>query len=248
MALHGQQNYYEVLEVEPTASVEEIHRAFMKARTTYSKNSPALYTVFSPDEADQLNELLEEAFAVLSDQRRRADYDKKIGLTREELRQAAQHIASSTPLHKVQAPQPSRFEDLPDFDIESGVFKPATADLPPRATAESAVASDPTLGKTRYSRYRIDEEIENEINSETVFDGTFLSRIRQYKNISIDQIVEISKFGKHHIVSVENNDFSGLPADVFVRGLVSQFARILNLDSSKVLSSYMSFLKESRGS
>ena len=65
------QNYYEILEVKPTAGSSEIYSAYQRARTTYSPNSPALYSMFTPEEAKQLMALIEEAYQTLSLQARR---------------------------------------------------------------------------------------------------------------------------------------------------------------------------------
>ncbi|MBX9766448.1 MAG: DnaJ domain-containing protein, partial [Bdellovibrionales bacterium] len=79
MALHeGKQTYYEVLEVSPSASREEIMKAYQKAKGAYSPNSPALYSVFSKEEADQLLKIIDEAYSVLVNQEKRREYDQNL--------------------------------------------------------------------------------------------------------------------------------------------------------------------------
>src|SRR5258708_36447154 len=74
------QTYYELLEVTPQAGSSEIYNAYQRARSTYSPTSPALYSMFTPQEAQELMSLIEEAYQTLSHQARRREYDQKLGL------------------------------------------------------------------------------------------------------------------------------------------------------------------------
>jgi len=49
--LHENFNYYEVLEVKPESPQHEITTAYERARSTYSGDNPAIYTIFSDQEA-----------------------------------------------------------------------------------------------------------------------------------------------------------------------------------------------------
>jgi curved DNA-binding protein CbpA len=72
-ALH--QSLYDILEVPRDAGAEDIHKAFLRAKHTYSPESPALYSVFTKEEADELLRLIEEAYAILGNPRKRKEYD-----------------------------------------------------------------------------------------------------------------------------------------------------------------------------
>jgi len=71
-------NYYEVLEIAPTASQHEMTLAYEKAKRTYSPQNAALYSVFTEDEAKSLRNLIEEAYAVLGNQSYRNLYDRRL--------------------------------------------------------------------------------------------------------------------------------------------------------------------------
>ena len=71
-------NYYELLEIEPSASPHKIREAYIRAKETYSPNSPALYSMFSEEEARQLLKLIEEAYLILSNQAERINYDLQL--------------------------------------------------------------------------------------------------------------------------------------------------------------------------
>ncbi len=90
-------NYYEVLEVAPDAPQNEIHRAYQRAKTTYSQDNPALYSMFSRDEARELLRMVEEAYAILGNHALRKSYDDTL------LKAGLHSMAMSAPLGKAAA-------------------------------------------------------------------------------------------------------------------------------------------------
>lgn len=78
MSQREQTNYYEVLEVTPDAPATEIHKAYQRARQTYSQDNPALYSMFSAEEARELLRLIDEAYNVLSNHGTRKQYDDSL--------------------------------------------------------------------------------------------------------------------------------------------------------------------------
>jgi flagellar biosynthesis protein FlhG len=68
-------DYYELLEVSPTATTDEIERAYRLSQQTYADGSLALYSVFETSDAGAIRERIDEAFRVLSDPEDRAAYD-----------------------------------------------------------------------------------------------------------------------------------------------------------------------------
>ncbi len=78
MTSHSRYSYYEILELDSTAAHSEITMAFDRAKATYSGDNPAIYTVFSEEEARELLKLIEEAYSVLGNKTLRALYDQKL--------------------------------------------------------------------------------------------------------------------------------------------------------------------------
>jgi len=72
------QNYYEILEVNPQASDDEIRIAYEKLKTIYNPGSPGIYALFSPEEVKDILIKVEEAYRVLSNLRNRKDYDRML--------------------------------------------------------------------------------------------------------------------------------------------------------------------------
>ena len=216
------QTYYEILEVTPKANSNEIYQAYQRARTTYSPSSPALYSMFTPQEAQELLALIEEAYQTLSNQGRRREYDIKIGL--------------------LQSSPPERTAHTMKSEIRM-----ARADDPwlgpVRVTPRNKEELPKGFARTKFSVYEIKAELEQELVQIEHCDGAFLQRIRLYKGVTLDQMSEEIRVMKSTLVALEANDVEALPVAVFVRGFVVQVARVLNLDERKVAEAYMKFFK-----
>jgi curved DNA-binding protein CbpA len=74
-------NYYELLNIEPTASNEEIQRAYQQACQTYQPDSLALYSVLSEAEGARMLERIENAYRILMDAYKREQYNQQIGIS-----------------------------------------------------------------------------------------------------------------------------------------------------------------------
>jgi hypothetical protein len=73
-----EQSFYELLEVSPSATPEEIERAWERARVLYGSGSLAAYTLLTPEVAAVLATRIDEAFEVLLDPEARAAYDARL--------------------------------------------------------------------------------------------------------------------------------------------------------------------------
>ncbi len=225
------QTYYDILEVSPKAAPQEIHAAYQRAKETYSTDSPALYTMFTPEEAKALLVLIEEAFDTLSNQGRRQMYDQRLA-------ERPKSIESARTAKKVA----SAPKELPDFRVDENapVAKPLTL---AKAPSNPANAVPPGMAKTKFGVYPLDPTMEKEIQEGTFADGEFLKRVRVYKKISVDQMCDETRINKPYLLAVEANDYKSLPAPVFVRGFIIQLARVLGLNDKKLAEGYMQRLK-----
>lgn len=108
-----QQNYYELLDIPSNADQETIIEAYKKARAIYNPNSPALYTVFDKDEAEELLKMIDEAYNILSNQFKRQEYDKKFRPT---AKPALTVVAEAQPEQKEFSTIQSNFNVNPEIE------------------------------------------------------------------------------------------------------------------------------------
>jgi len=71
-----EQTYYEILEVSPAATSKEIQRAYEHAKETFHTDSLAVYSLFSEQEIQGIQVVIEEAYRVLMDETLRKSYDQ----------------------------------------------------------------------------------------------------------------------------------------------------------------------------
>jgi curved DNA-binding protein CbpA len=223
------QTYYELLEITPQAGPADVYNAYQRARTTYSPSSPALYTMFTPEEAQELMALIEEAYQTLSHQGRRREYDIKLGLIDPRLRPESDKPALS----------------LRQENAKKKVDDPWVG--PVKVVHRSKEELPKGFQRTKFSVYEVKPETEAEIEAVSECDGAFLQKIRLYKGISLDQMSEEIRVIKSTLVALEANDLDALPVAVFTRGFVVQYARALILDERKIADAYMKFFKAKKG-
>ncbi len=227
-ARFNEQTYYEILEIEPGAAQNEIHLAYQKAKSTYSPDSPALFTMFSEDEARELLDLIEEAFETLSNQARRKKYDASL---------AVRHSSK---------------QELPDLEVttdneDHSSSRTDTKNSPGVRVLNKRDSVPEGFAKTKFSVYEVDKDLEQEIAESNEFDGPFLQKVRLYKQINLEQISNETRISKSYLSALEGDDYEALPAAVFVRGFVVQVARTLGLDEQKTASLYMTKFKANSG-
>ncbi len=198
----SEQSYYEVLEVSPDATLQEIERAYRIARATYQPSSLATYSLYSESESAEILRRVEDAYAVLSDARLRREYDARLR------RESSGGGARTAPARESARP-PLREPDAPAW----------VTPRPPAPAAELEESLEPDDG---------------------VYDGRALRRIRLSRGIELEEIAAVTKIKEAWLRLLEDNRYSELPAAVYVRGFLREYARHLRLDPRRVTESYMS--------
>ena len=113
---------------------------------------------------------------------------------------------------------------------------------------ENKLNLDKVVAKNRYSlRYKQNHEFEKEVENTTEFTGILLKKIREYKNIDIARMADMTKVSKTYIMNIENEKIHDMPALVYVRGFVYQYAKCLRLNPDLVATSYILHLKRLKG-
>src|SRR3954468_22215597 len=75
-------------------------------------------------------------------------------------------------------------------------------------------------------------------HSELALFGEELRREREIRGISLKEIADATKISKRFLEALERNDHKTLPAPVFTRGFVRQYARYLGLSTEDIVNRY----------
>ncbi|MEC9283060.1 MAG: helix-turn-helix domain-containing protein [Bdellovibrionota bacterium] len=236
-------DYYDLLQVDPAASLEEIQRAYRKTKALYSPDSPALYSMFSKEEATELIHVIETAYKTLSSPNLRAEYDQQRMRPKGAWDQSSN--VQDDAIYGLSGESSGDFSNMDSNPSQSVGFSGDSPDLMSNVVEPSPQpTSNQKLGNTRFGNYVLDPEVEEYIQSVEVIDGPFLKTVREYKGVSIDQIASITKIGGHHLAAIENNDFSQLPPVVFSKAFVKQYAQLVGLDPQKCSDAYAEMMKK----
>jgi len=220
-------NYYDVLEIATNASPQEIESAYTRTRNAYSGDSVALYSLMTKDECDAVLNQIEEAYSVIGFPEKRREYDRLRGFNQSGLVQPH----SSPEYHHGK----SAFENRPKDSIQYEDFG---------SNLIEAKVSKISAQKKFGLEYEENTEFDKEIADCTDFTGSFLKKIREYKNVTIERMAEMTRISKTHINAIENEDLPKLPADVYVRGYVYQYAKVLKLNPDMVAASFLLHFKK----
>src|SRR6187549_2946798 len=74
--------------------------------------------------------------------------------------------------------------------------------------------------------------------SELASFGEELRREREIRGISLKEIADATKISKRFLEAIERNDHKTLPAPVFTRGFVREYARYLGLNADEIVNRY----------
>jgi curved DNA-binding protein CbpA len=218
-------NYYDVMDLSPdSADAETIKCRYLELRAFYGSPEIKKKGIFTDQELLGLQELLEEAYAVLGNQTLKAIYDEKLSMT------GHQNFVPNAQAQRTH--EGSLNEDKRDGKSQTGDGQVASE----TRFEPSAKVSKKSIWKLNYEKVEAEESW---INSNQNWDGQALKRVREYKRVDINQLSQITKINPFYITAIESLEPKFLPAPVFVRGYILQISRFLSLNEQKVAESYM---------
>ena len=199
-------SHYELLEVPPTASFEDIRRANRRIRDVYGTESIAVSGLYDPASLEAVHRRLDLAYTTLMDAAKRKDYDLEL------------------------------FPDGVPMPVAHPTTSPSDVAPPARPAAKH---DDPAQLATRPPM--------PEITARTEFSGPLLRQIREAVGVELREIAEKSKIGMAYLQALEGETFAKLPAPVYVRGFLAEYARALGLDAERVKQTYLERFRAARG-
>jgi flagellar biosynthesis protein FlhG len=195
-------SHYELLEVPPTASFEDIRRANRRIRDVYGAEAIAISGLYDPASLEAVHRRLDLAYTTLMDAAKRKDYDLEL------------------------------FPDGVPMPVVANDTAPATRPQPKSDDSGGLAPTRPPMP---------------EITPTTTFSGPLLRQIREAVGVELREIAERSKIGMAYLHALESEVFAKLPAPVYVRGFLAEYARALGLDAERVKQTYLDRYRAARG-
>jgi flagellar biosynthesis protein FlhG len=201
------QSLYEVLEIDPGASDEDIRRAYKRSREMYTSESMVVSGLFSPERLAVVQSRIEEAYEALLDPEKKKSHDLKL------FPDGIPARATATPAQGVSAGNKHAPEQRPREDPT-----PVKIEVPP----------------------------EPAIFAETEFTGELLKQLREARSIELLDISQRTKISVAHLRAIEDERWDAMPAPVYLRGFLVEFARFLRLDVGQVTKTFMARANRAR--
>jgi flagellar biosynthesis protein FlhG len=202
-------SHYELLEVAPTASFEDIRRGNRRIRDIYGAESIAVSGLYDPASLEAVHRRLDLAYTTLMDAAKRKEYDLEL-------------FPDGVPMPIAQPAVATT--------VEGGA--PASARPGSKADDQAVHAARPPMP---------------ELSERTEFSGPLLRQIREAVGVELREIAERSKIGMAYHQALEGEVFAKLPAPVYVRGFLAEYARALGLDAERVKATYLARYRSARG-
>lgn len=229
-----EKNYYEILEISPHASEEEIHRSYIQAKNTYVQDNLALYSLLTKEECEKVLERIEEAYTILSDPEKRIQYNMARGI------EAPESEFSEINSNKSEEPKWEKrgLPAKPEIKRETEETQQSEGEDSEGGGAVG-VMSKIVANKRFTLEYNFNLEVEKRIERAENFSGKFLKEIREYKNVDLPRMSDMTKISKTYLRNIENENWKNLPAKAYIRGFVYQYAKCLKLNPDLVATSYI---------
>ena len=256
-------SHYEVLELTPDATPQEIRSAYLRLKSAYGKDNIAHYTLFSREETESMLQKIESAYIILSNPEKRRAYDQAQGLSQ------VSGNAFGPDAGGGMAFTPNDFAaggyglntsgasfDSLDPIATAGTGFPTSGTV--HATHTHPVTPVPvhtstTIGSHAPQQHRATAaslppiagvpDLESMIQNEQEWSGAFFRKVREAKRMTLEDLSDYTRISRIYLNAIEEEDFKKLPASVYVRGFLQQMAKRLKLPVDVAVSKYLERFK-----
>ncbi|HAK58960.1 MAG TPA: hypothetical protein DCO77_01075 [Nitrospiraceae bacterium] len=218
-------NYYELLEIDPRASTQEVYRAYDRIKKVYEPNSVALYSLFSPEETAILRQRIEEAYRTLINDPKRKEYDMVLRELRE------------LPEPEPEAQRMPTYQPPPVQQRPVVVRKPAERE--PFLGNETRPQPAPSAPPPQQAEVPVPEQPRPAPLTITEFTGTAIRAVRENAGLSIRDVAGITKISERYLGYIEKEEFKKLPARAYLKGFLPQYAKAIGLDPERMTGDYL---------
>jgi curved DNA-binding protein CbpA len=198
------QNYYELLDVSPQASTQQVQRAYDQAMSIFSADSLPTYSLLSEKERQLILSRIVDAYKTLTNGQLRAEYNQL-------LLESGDLLPEDLSLFSLEEPD-SINRDQGESEREGLLAGEDTAKNPMESPEEGL-----SLMETRSG-----------------LSGKDVQALRIARELSIEDIYRKTNIPKKTIQDIEEERFEELPAFVYLKGFLRIYGRTLNLNEGQM--------------
>ncbi len=212
-------NFYELLEISPQASSQEVHKAYDRVRRIYEPNSIALYSLFTAEETAKIRQRIEEAYRTLAYDDNRRRYDRALKDQQE-------------------MPEPESLAPAPGYRSQYHPVQPVP--VPPVREEEEPIPVEP-LDMHEGPSARVENARPAVVPRTEIgeFTGMAIRVLREQAGLTIRNVADTTKIGSRYLEYIELENFVKLPPRAYLRGFLLQYAKILGVDPERLTGDYL---------
>ena len=245
------ENLYELLEVDPSASIDEVRKSYERKLEEVHEESLASYSLCPDEENEQRLMKLSIAFMKLADPHTRKQYDQGFMSGKK----SRQNRSESRPMRDTAQPKKNgAWSSTKDRKVVFIQSQETSNGISFRSREESSNESakqhkDAFLvlaEKNEKSRQKVkDFFLSIEAQGRKVrFSGTLLNQIRKLKGIKVSELAEVTRIRQTYLNAIEQEKFEIFPSVVYLRGYLHCFIKTLDLPQKEVIQDYMKIYED----
>jgi len=248
-----EENYYQILEVDSTATLVEIRNAYEEKLEEAHLEAIAAYSLFPEEETEEKLLHYSQAFVALANPIARAKYDNEIQnqlsiQLDEKSKKNFRHVKK----HKKILPNSiekttTKIEDDED-QIEEKIKITNTA---PEEVVGQTQEERQDFYLNLATKNELSEDVLEEYYSKLTahggkvsFNGAVLKQIRELKSISLQELSKITCIRITYLKAIEEENFAKFTSGIYLKGYLLCYLESMNLPTDQIIEDYFNLYKK----
>ena len=251
-----EENYYQILEVQKTASLLEIRYAYEGKLEETQLEAFAAYSLLPEEETEEKLLHFSQAFVTLANPVARAKYDDELQQSmvsaemqpvteKEQIKKlySKKSVRGKTKTVPPHLSPPKKVKAEKEIEIKKSV----TRDVVVESQAERLGNYHKLAAKNELAEESLEEFYSTfrTHGGKLSYNGTILQQIRKIKSITLEELAQITCIRKTYLRAIEDENFSKFTSEIYLKGYLLCYIEALQLPKEQVLTDYVLLYKNS---
>ncbi|GEM_PF-1304047 len=233
-----EEDFYRLLGIGRGATISEVAAAYHQSKSAYSKDSPATYSLFTPEENGATLAKLEKAYLTLSNIDKKREYDRWLD-------GEAQNLDTPfSPKSNTPTDMPSFFQNLSGNKTPEAEHTASSSNVSDSAAAPYVAAVKNTVVNSTVSSAATAADSNlvttaSDLTGVGGMNGPALKHVREKLGLTAEDVCRITKIPLRFLKAIEGTNPDDLPARVYLQGFIKNLAKLYHLDPKVTVEAYL---------